>query len=63
MVLVFVYLMVLSVIAFKTKVDLNVDFHGCLTSQIYCNYTDSCKYKFEPCDFSQCTNLTRLFLA
>ena len=57
------YLMILSVIAIRTKVDLKVDFHGCLISQTYCNYTDSCKYKFEPCDFSQCTNLTRLFLA
>ena len=35
--------------------------NGCLTSQIYCNYTDSCKYIFELCDFSQCTNLTKLF--
>ena len=62
MMLFLVYLMILSVIAIRTKVDLKVDFHGCLISQTYCNYTDSCNYITEPCSFSQCTNLTRLFL-
>ena len=54
--------MFLSVIAIRTKINLKVyDSSGCLTSQFYCNYTDSCNYITEPCSFSQCTNLTRLF--
>ncbi len=64
MMLILVYLMFLSVIAIRTKVNLKVyDSSGCLTSQnyYYCNYTDSCNYITEPCSFSQCTNLTKLF--
>ena len=54
--------MILSVYGIRVKVDLKVyDSHGCLPSQTYCNYTDSCNYITEPCSFSQCTDLSRLF--